>query len=499
MIPRCLSLKILLFTAALGLTSCNIKKLDVVELREENFESDLELLTYTQQPVFQKPLKLSEIIQIAFIYNLEIYSQQYEREAQARISNAQQLQMLPPLTLDSFYDVRSRNTGAFTKLIDIPPNLPNPPIAKSLFPQISSIETTYQDDIRLTANLIDTALAYFRAKEEKDRTRIIEQQHLRARQKLVLDITEAYWKAIAAKHTLDEMDEVIELSDAFQKVLQNQIDKRNISELYGLQIASRLLDQEMQLEATRYLYESAMTQLSGLMGFLPGTTFELDMDVPCTNEITFDDLEDIEEEALRSRPELYIKDLEEKITLEKINESIVPMLPNISIFRDSNYDANPFLVHKYWWSLGMRASWNLFLIPQKMQEKRAAESQQEFTLASRLALSIGVMAQVNLAYLNYRDAFNQYQTALKSLDVRSRLAEISEKIRKTGEFHSIDVLNFRTDSLLARITSWRAYSFLKLAEEQLNYAIGRPFYLSDVRKEIEEEAQNFLLKSENYE
>lgn len=218
-----------------------------------------------------------------------------------------------------------------------------------------------------------------------------------------------------------------------------------------------------------------------------------------TLKITPEELQEFFEEALRSRPELYIKDLEEKITLEKINESIVPMLPNISIFRDSNYDANPFLVHKYWWSLGMRASWNLFLIPQKMQEKRAAESQQEFTLASRLALSIGVMAQVNLAYLNYRDAFNQYQTALKSLDVRSRLAEISEKIRKTGEFHSIDVLNFRTDSLLARITSWRAYSFLKLAEEQLNYAIGRPFYLSDVRKEIEEEAQNFLLKSENYE
>ncbi|MBA3720960.1 MAG: TolC family protein [Parachlamydiaceae bacterium] len=449
--------------------------MDVNELRDENMVADLELLEYIQEPVIEEPLTLPEILEIAFAYNLDIYAQQYEREVQARISNAQHLQMLPALTADAFYNYRSKDTSAFTKLV----GAPKPAIQPKQFPQISSLKTTFQDDLRCTINFIDMGLAYFRAKQEKDRTLIIEQQQLRARQKLVLDITEQYWKAVGAKRTLNDMLEIIRLSESYQKALAHQIEERSISQLQGLQVASRLVDQQSQFESLRYLYESSKIQLGGLMGILPGTYFELaDVDNDL-KEIEIYNIREVEEEALRMRPELYVKDLEERISIDKVKESIIPMLPNASLFEDTNYDQNPFIVHHYWWSIGMRATWNLFLIPQKMQEKRAAEAQKEFSKASRLALAVGIMSQVHLAYMNYRDALNQYQIALRSLEIRDRLAVISQKIQGTGEFTGIDVLNFDSDALLGRINVMRLYASLKIAEEQLNFAIGRPFNFPD--------------------
>lgn len=464
----------MLLIAILGtsITGC-IKKKDPVEFRNKNLPFDLELLDSTQQPTFSTPLGYCEVLEIAFLYNLDMYAQQYEREAQARVSNATHLQMLPALTLDAFYAYRSKNTGSFTKIL-LPDNIPEPTVEQ--FPQISSIQTTFQDDIRLTFNLIDMALAYFRAREEKDRTIIIEQQHLRARQKLVLDVTDAYWKAAVAKQTRDEMLEMIKASEEYQAAMFEQIQKKTISELVGLQITSRLIDQQTQLEFVRYQYDTSMTQLGALMGLLPGTCFEIEADFSDTPEIQIEDIGVLEEEALKNRPELFIKDMEEEITIEKVRESIVPMFPNATLFRDVNYDGNPFLLHNYWWSIGMRASWNLFLIPQKLQEKRAGEAQKYFALATRLAQSIAVMAQVNLSYLNYRDALNQYKVAQKAFNARNRLAEISQIIQSTGEFSGLEVINFRSEALLSRINAFRTYANLKIAEQQINYALGRPFY-----------------------
>jgi outer membrane protein TolC len=481
----------------LSLPSC-IRKVDIVALRQENAMNELELLDYIQEPAVEKPLTLEDIISTALTYNLDLYAQQYEREAQARISNAQHLQMLPALTADAFYDYRSKNTGSFSKLL-LPDNI-DPPTTRQ-FPQISSLKTIFQDDIRLTINFIDLGLAYFRAKQEKKRTLIIDQQHLRARQKLVLDITDAYWKAMAAKKTLNEMLEVIQISQTYQTAVQNQMQKRTISEIQGLQIAGRLLDQQGQFESLRYQYENSKAQLGALMGIMPSVAFEL-ADVDTTvQEIQISNLRQIEEDALIMRPELYIKDLEERISLERMQESIISMLPNAALFQDSNYDGNPFLLHNYWWSIGVRATWNLFLIPQKFQERRAAEAQKEFAFASRLALTVGVMAQVHLAYLNYRDALNQYKVALSGMEVRDRLAAIAQKVQKTGEFTGLDVLNFRSDALLGKINMMRMYANLKIAEEQLNYAIGRPFYfpIQIPSRVLEQEGAGLACKSDKIE
>lgn len=470
------TLRLLLTFFVLFLPISCMKKTDVVDLRFQNALRDFEILTQWQPKVCDHPLTLYEVVEIALLNNLDIYAQEHEKLAQARLSNAENLKMLPPLTFDGVLSYRFKPAASTSKpLNDDDEN----PIVEEVdaTPKISSIQTTRQFTLRESLNLLDFALAYFRTKQAKNQTLLLHQQHLRARQKLILDIVQAYWKAVAAQEAIDDTLELIKLSEKFQEAFVIQSQRRAISKLQALDFKARLIDQQIQLEAVRFQHSNAKLELGGLMGLLPSTPFELAKVKLEDQKLEICDLKSLEEEALKMRPELAVKDLEEQIAIDKIRENFAQVFPSPSLYAEYNYDGNPFLVYNYWWTVGVRAFWNLFIIPQQWQAKRSAEEQRQFAYYSRLALSVAVVTQVHLAYINYRDVLNQYHLTRRAYETRNELAEIAEIIRRSGEFHGAEVLNFQTDAILAKINAWKAYSNLQLAVEQINYAIGRPLYL----------------------
>jgi hypothetical protein len=115
---------------------------------------------------------------------------------------------------------------------------------------------------------------------------------------------------------------------------------------------------------------------------------------------------------------------------------------------------------------------------------------------TRLALSVAVMSQVHLAYLNYRDLLNQFKLALKSYQIRQRLADIAEKVGRGGEFHGGEVLSFKTDAILAKMNLLRVFGSLKISQGQINYAIGQPFYFGFHPEEYEETSKRWDVSSD---
>lgn len=453
---------------------CSKGPIDVVSLRFENSVTDLDTLyTYNDEEVLpETPLTLEDVLEIIFCRNLDLVVQEHERNVQSELAIAEELKMLPPLTLDGIFAARNKNTASLTEILGQPQ-----PIIQ---PQISSIKETRQWDVRDTLNLIDFGLSYFKSRQEKARTQIIDQQHLRVRQKLILDATTSYWKAIASKKMIEEASRVIALSTKFQSDLEKQMALRTISEIQGLQTESKLVDSEIQLHTLQYQLESAKTELTGFMGLPPGTPFEL-ADVEISDEeIEVADIQELEEQALFYRPELSAKDLEERIARESVRMAILQMFPNASLFTDYNADGNPFLIFNYWISAGVRATWNLFNIPQQWHLKKAAEQQGEQAFAARLALSIAVMSQVHIAYLGYQDALSQYRLVDRAYNVKERLARAAEKGVMAGEFAGVDAMNFASEAAVAKMQALRAYAQLQIAIEALDYAVGIPLLFSDV-------------------
>ena len=450
-------------------------KVDIDSLRDENSEYDLAALDVYNQvmPLPDHPLTLEDILCIVFEHNLDVLTEEYERRVQEELTIAEELKMLPPLTLDGIFQERSKNTASNTKILGgtAPPG--------TIQPQLASTRETRQWDARLTLDLIDFGLSYFKSKQERDRTFIIDQQHLRARQKLILETITAYWHVVVAQKVMNETIEVINLSKKFQEGFDRQIGRKNISEILGLVAESRIVDAQMQLNPLIYQYYSAKAELASLMGYPPETCFEV-ADVELKDpELDICDITELEEQALKSRPELSVKDLEQKIARESVRMAILQMCPNPSLFVDYDVDANPFLVFNRWMSAGVKATINLLNIPQQLHLKHAAQTQAEQTYASRLALSIAIMAQVHIAYIGYRDALDTYRLADQSYQLKSRLATAAEKEKRLGEFNGVDTLSFVADATIAKINAFKAYASLQVAIEQLDYTIGIPLLFAD--------------------
>ena len=160
--------------------------------------------------------------------------------------------------------------------------------------------------------------------------------------------------------------------------------------------------------------------------------------------------------------------------------AIVQMMPNPSLFVDWDVDANPFLIFNRWMSAGVKATWNLFNVPQQLHLKHAAQTQADQAYAARLALSVAVMSQVNIAYLGYRDALDEFHLSWQSYQIKKRLAIAAEKELSVGEFNGVDTLSLITDAAIAHVNAMRAYGSLQIAIEQLDYSIGVPLLFADV-------------------
>ena len=107
---------------------------------------------------------------------------------------------------------------------------------------------------------------------------------------------------------------------------------------------------------------------------------------------------------------------------------------------------------------------------------RAAEAQQELVRKNRVALSLGVITQVQLALLLYDDAIDNYKIAHEYYETEKKLEDQAHIISRVGEFHDGDVLSAESDAFLAEMTAFERYGNLMLTIEQINNSIGMPRY-----------------------
>lgn len=447
------------------LSSCsNREASDLNKVREVHAEHDVALLT----PEFQDEkvyFTLDDIINIALGRNLDLLVKQQEWAIQHERETGEALKMLPSGTASGVTSWRNKNTASVQEQ--------NGQISS---PIIGSPQRVEQWDITATWNLLDFGVTYYRSRQEHDRTTSLGFQTKRQAQNLILEIYKSYWKAIAALNAINESKEILELSAIQQEAFQRQIQDRNISGLVGLKSQAQLVDIEVKLTKFTTDYETAKAELAGLMGLSPFICFELSP-VDFTDVIEPDDICELEDIALKSRPELFVTDLDEKINADEVRISLLQMLPSPAFFAGRNWDADRFLVHHYWALTGMRASYNLLALPSRYYDYRTAKEKKCLSKLSRMALSVGVLTQVHLAYIKYYEALEGYKLLQKTANINERLYESFSKAKLYGEKSGVELIAVQMDTLVAKINALKAYADLRVAVEFLNNAIGKPrFY-----------------------
>ena len=110
-----------------------------------------------------------------------------------------------------------------------------------------------------------------------------------------------------------------------------------------------MLGQLEELQRYRHAYLAATTELASLIGLPAGapiTLADADMDEPVVPLLI--EVEALETETLRSRPELFEKDLEEVISRDEVRVALAEMFPSVSLFWRHDENRNKFLSFAQW-------------------------------------------------------------------------------------------------------------------------------------------------------
>lgn len=437
------------------------------EVRDTNAASDTEAL-YQCLDLPKDPLTLEQIVEITLTRNLDALVKAVEYQIQREVLTGEQLRMLPNLIFDLQQNTRNKNTGSSS--ISLDPGIPPAP------PSISLDRNVTQYTFNLIFNLLDFGLAYYKSREENNNTWIKVMEYERIRQNLVLDVYKQYWKAIAAKIGVEKGRVILEKSRKEIQAFQDQKQLRTLSLFLLWRAQDRLLRLQKQVYYYEKEYHTALFAL-GLLMAVPSCE-EFTLATPDFAALPFD-LGDpccYVELALRQRPELFGMDFQESIAVDQARSAILQMFPSLEGTFGLNYNSNSFLIFNHWLSVGYRSIWNLLAIPRHYSEKEAARWKRELAIQTRLNQTVGVMSQVYLAMIIYRDNLEELQLATEINETNVELYNAASAEYEVGKISHPDLLEFESQAYQAEIEAIQSYASSRVALEQINNSIGLPLY-----------------------
>jgi outer membrane protein TolC len=457
------------FLASLFLVLCtgcgSFDQTDTTQTRLTNSQHDL-LKARQAAPAPAETVALQDAVDYALKHNLQLWMARQEQAIALERQSSATLKMLPSLRANGEHSRRNKHSAS---------------TSVNLFTGVESLSTSYSSekekdtfDLSATWNLLDFGVTYLRAKQEAGRVIIAEQDLRRTRQRVAMDVTNAYWQAITAKRLAEEADGVLKHISLQIAAVRGQLKKGNISESAAIEAELPLLRQRHRMRAYQRDYATAMQNLAKLMGVPVGARFDVadpgDLSIPGTDLV--EDLEQLEKTALLNRPELFQNDMRHRISQHDARIALIEMFPAPSVFWRYNHDGNKYLYHNDWQTVGLSAAWDVLSIPRKIAGRRARIKETELAEKRRLATTIAILTQVHIAAIEYQSALSQMQD-VKLIEQKSqRMVEMSKKEARDGTGHAGETLSMKVQRIQDMDAFLRGYAQLMAARARLYSSLG---------------------------
>jgi outer membrane protein TolC len=164
----------------------------------------------------------------------------------------------------------------------------------------------------------------------------------------------------------------------------------------------------------------------------------------------------LEEVGLILRPELRIEAYQQKIDRQDIYKEIIKMLPGVGFLGGLNYNSNNLLFTNTWAAIGVRATFNIFNMVQGPLAIAVARQAVDLAEERRIALSVAILSQINLAVLEYGNALDSFKTA-KDVDlVGQQIGRVADDVSAAGVQGEAERIRRQLTTLTARVARDRA-------------------------------------------
>lgn len=417
---------------------------------------------FAHQIPIGSPITLSEAMARALKYNLDLRLKTADAVLANSELNVAQMEMLPDIVASAGYVSRSNEYAVKTS--------PD-----------SNVTSFSQDrhrrvfDLQMTWNILDFGVSYINAKQKVDSYFIALERHRKMQQNIIRDVRYAYYRAVSAQKLLRQIEPMMgQVEGAIsksQKLEKSQTQKP----LEALQYQRSLLATLRDLTTLRRELVNAKKELAALMNLSPSQRFNVD-ESPNSNPAlptNFPtDIRELEYHALQYRPEIREEDYRTRITVNEVNKAKVRMLPGFELNLGYNYDSNSFLVNNAWSNFGAQLTWNLIKIFSGPANIARAKRELLVSDIRRMALSMAIMTQVDVAYLRYNQLKKDLKVVKDEMNVSKRIyTQISEgyKAQKNSE---LELIQSKTDKILAQLRYDLTYAEYQNSGGQLMSSVG---------------------------
>ncbi len=338
-------------------------------------------------------LTLNDALRRGAEKNLDAYVAALETLAAEDQIDLARMNALPSLNLNASYIGRSNKGAASSRSV-----LTN---TQSLEPSYSTQSFRDTQDLSVNWTTLNILLAVSQAQNAKAQQKIAIERYNKVVQNIQKDIYAAYYRALAAQKTEKESDAIFRQA---QELLQNIKTAENKKLLSREVLGDMEQDIQESLTALRNSQSQislAMTELKSLLSYPQNINLKLseDMRIPSkeVKALLAEDIETLEAEAIKNRPEIREQVLQRDVNLQNLREEIIRTVPGAELLFGINRDGNDFLRQNQWGSFTLSLQQNLSALITYPLRKRGAKNQMEIDNAKRLSLTLAVMTQVHLA------------------------------------------------------------------------------------------------------
>lgn len=429
---------------------------------------DLDRL-FAKQETISGPLSLEEAIARALKYNLDHRLKLMEEAVAMGQLDVANVNLLPSIVGSSDWTRRSKQDATYNE--------------DQTSTSTSSDKNVRDSDLTISWNVLDFAIGYMRAQQQADMALIVKERRRQVIHNVINDTRSAYWRAAAAERALIQFEPVLEEVRAALSRAETQVRERVGAPLDALTYQEDLLLTLRELETRRRQLVEARTELAVLMNIHPDSDFTIQAAVNSERgplPVIMETAEELELEALRNRSELRSEAYQMRINQQEAKIAIVQMVPGLNFSAGINHTTDSYKVNSKWYEGAINLSWNLMQVFKAPANMRLADSQIELSEVRRLALSMAVISQVNIAQLRFAHSKRDYELADKIASVQDNIAETidaSQSANTVGEAQSI-----RADvrALLSNLQRDMAYADMQASYGRLFASIGADPFPSEI-------------------
>lgn len=432
-----------------------------------------ELDVYSPQPT--GPISLEEAQARALAYNLDNRLQMFNAVLQDRQLDLTRLDMLPNLTANAGYVGRNKD------LVSSSASYLTGTIVPSNFETVSVDRDRTFGDLTLSWNIIDFGVSYIQAKQQSDRVIIAQEQRRRVVNNIFQQVRAAYWTAVASERVIPRLQPL--LAEARRALAQSKAAGAERSQDPGeaLRYQRGLMELIQQFEFIEDQLSIAKTQLAQLMGLRPGTPYRLASSTsPVVSgvRLTIDEMERV---ALINRPELREEAYNGRITQNEGRRALLRLIPGVTLLASMNYDSNSYLLFNDWNEVGARLTASLVRIISIPGVMKLNEAQEEIADYRRLAMSMAVIAQVQISARQYVVARKTFERSREMASINRAIADLQSQTQEAQTTSDLDLIREKANAVLAELRSNRAYADFQNADANIYMTLGLDPLPADVK------------------